>query len=1745
MPPTPSTPRRSSYNRRSAPVTPKSNTPKPEGLYDLNSVQDRIKQWQSQGAAAAPAPDADSILSNPASDIERLDRRERRSQLSNNKENPEAIESTAKRRSGRIVDRDSKESVRDIRSSSTPRKRVISDTNWKVKIKSKEPRSSNATPRQESRTRDLDSDVERTRSPAEIEREERRRRMREARKSRRCDDERLKEIYGTSTPPTIDPQVPYEDPETQRNVDSDLARRFTRPTKDRDPSHIVDRQESIRPEDDDGRHRRRSKYAETLGSGANSSDVHTSSKQRKGSIFNKTKEMFAKTEQPPTMSSRLPSIAAWLEEQPDDPFVDDGEAPVEVPPPLKPRTRRRVSAEAKVQIVEDPNIIWKNLTKEITPPHRRRKRKSRENDQRPPRLSEDTLFTGCVPVHDILPQTPDQSPGVLKRRGARLSRLRDRPLGRNEKTAECSPAPPPEAQSSPSPPPVSKIVDARSDHEKRRLKPEEFPDKPCPPIGNRRLSTIASVETFTNSIEHLGQNEQNGETWDFLKLDGNGLKRRLTTHEDLMSQLSMPIADKSLRKTRSKKRAQSQASNMTTQEVFDGVKEDEAKYVRELRTLVDGVIPVLLQCVLSKSDSVTAVGLFTSSTNGKDVTRPIVDMGIALERLKSLHSRIPTHHLEGLLAWAHSAHKAYSDYLKAWRLGFQDVVVNLATNDGNSSEVDKGMPRDQNGDVVNADGKKVDVAYLLKRPLVRIKKLSKSLADLKAIVNTSSADKVAIMYENLTDLARKRTQEEQGRLEDEAAANVDATKARDLRTMTVLAGLVAVNKSRKVKAKDCFSMTLYHTSGQRVDCRIEIILRDDHTSLNAGGDVLFCEMDDTGKWLLFPPVDMNTVSARKGDKPEDLVVMVRGTGRQAWHEMLELKADDVETANEWMHMLGSNPLPPKLVRSSSFLAREEAEKYASKAAAKPLSAEALKQINGSDIEIPIGEPSVLGFKEDRKRQVSPRRQLVDKPLPKLNLGGGLQKSSQQSWSSPTSSSIPPRKPVGSGSVVSSDRSTYSAPSTTYSSSSHTPTISSTSVEPEVTPRKLNKSHDMSKEWKTSPELTDVEAAKAHGESIRAKAAAPSMDLPTLARIRGASGQPASITITSSIADQWDSTSGGGKDHSALPSRLRREKGSSRGAFITEDVTPLPAHRERPMSMPAAAISVREPQREMGALQPLSDNLVMSKPSKKSTQQTDKKAKRLSSSPLKHEYAPSVASSEDSDGSTSEASDLLSEDEDTPTPLVPVAEMRRPSRAAPPSAFRQPSGSKTATLAPSDSASQAPYRSVPSVSASEKRKAIAMVCTWSYVGTWVPVNPTGEICSVIVSAGLVEVFETSTTHVQPLSNNSSPVSSRENSLTLRPLVGFELTINVMMHGGTGLDITLRSPPTPNSRIKNASSTVLFRSSSMAEKQLLYHILNQARMNNPTMLALMAARAKKERAHPPAVKFALGEPARHSRASSFGIFGLGRSSKGSGYRASSATAPQSISGDTTESTGSTSRNLLKRLSAGSAFALNRSSVLKKAPGTVASSSLSGSSTPANSQSGYIPTNGPNAPTTSNAAVEGAGMVNNMKVRLHVREKNKDKWLDLGAVRLSILPVNAKISASDQSPPESGSNTPTRPRSISGTPTATPRMPSASYRTADPPSSKRIVIVGAGNDKDRDKTWDKSNGTAGKQQTFLDASLPEAAFERIQRIGIAINVWKEEERIAQQGGVLLGRNTVWCVSFGSERECAWVFGLVGRYR
>lgn len=285
---------------------------------------------------------------------------------------------------------------------------------------------------------------------------------------------------------------------------------------------------------------------------------------------------------------------------------------------------------------------------------------------------------------------------------------------------------------------------------RRRMEEKQspvFPKRPTPTTGDHRLSTIASVETFSTgsslseTASELSKTTLTQDTHSTLPTESNlsrntnssGLKRRLTKHSDLLSVLSLPDPAEhegvtTIRSARSLRTTRVRLETATIRGLMKELTDDESKYMRELNTLVDGVIPVLLSSVLSKSDSAVAAGLFDSNPSEQldgSFTKPIIDMGVCLERLRSLHKRIPLGDPEAIISWAHGAQKTYTDYLTAWRLGFQDVVVNLAPAARSELSPLNTMPLNANGDIVDAEGEVADVAFLLKRPLTRIKHLAK------------------------------------------------------------------------------------------------------------------------------------------------------------------------------------------------------------------------------------------------------------------------------------------------------------------------------------------------------------------------------------------------------------------------------------------------------------------------------------------------------------------------------------------------------------------------------------------------------------------------------------------------------------------------------------------------------------------------------------------------------------------------------------------------------------------------------------------------------------------------------------------------------------------------------------------------------------------------------------------------------------------------------------------------------------
>jgi hypothetical protein len=470
-----------------------------------------------------------------------------------------------------------------------------------------------------------------------------------------------------------------------------------------------------------------------------------------------------------------------------------------------------------------------------------------------------------------------------------------------------------------------------------------------------------------------------------------------------------------------------------------------------------------------------------------------------------------------------------------------------------------------------------------------------------------------------------------------------------------------------------------------------------------------------------------------------------------------------------------------------------------------------------------------------------------------------------------------------------------------------------------------------------------------------------------------------------------------------------------------------------------------------------------------------KTRRRSSSPLKHEYEPSTAteSSISSEEELSDEESLTSDsdgelEDDIPMPLPPVGQIKQFPKVSPPSSiYNLPNGSIT----PSQSASNTPYRAVPQ-GTGQASKAIASIFSWSDSGRWNSLHP--DECSIVVTPGKVEVFEITAAHSKPFMADGDEIIPPERGA---PLVAVELTPLVPMRKSTAIDITIRSPPCPESRIKSGNN-IMLRSRNPTECAQLYAMINISRINNPTYIALQNARGPYGQSSW-AEAMDRQNAARSNAGSSSGWFGgtLGRRSS---YRKTSTRAA-SISAVTESSVGTMNtalRSALGRFSFGKNGRFNiRGSTLGSRSlnsfDTGSSGSGSGTSTP-----GADPGRAPGAP---------AG-ITNTKCRLYERDTVSSKWRDMGAARLTImLPDPA-------------------------TPQSAMRQGKGSPGMRNLGQEKRIVVVGK-----------------SKNDTLLDVTLGESCFERVARSGIAVSVWEDvglAGTVGAVGGVTGARARVFMI-------------------
>ncbi|KAI1501077.1 hypothetical protein F5X99DRAFT_383791 [Biscogniauxia marginata] len=479
----------------------------------------------------------------------------------------------------------------------------------------------------------------------------------------------------------------------------------------------------------------------------------------------------------------------------------------------------------------------------------------------------------------------------------------------------------------------------------RAAPPPLYPKRRPPTNGFHELSTIVSdgdaFSTLESEISSMVSETTITHTSGLTRSTAlsrkhsqkPGLKRRLTKHSDLVSVLSLPDntatfrSSKSLRATRSVRRPTNHLENATVEGLLQEFANDEDMYQRELKTVVDGVIPVLLTHLVY-GDGSSAKELFGPSCgNPKEdkMSKAVVNMGVFLEKLKNQHRRCPLSDIHSLPHWLESIQGIYESYLDVWRLGFQGIIVNLApASPDDCDSLVNAMPRNEQGDVVNEHGDRIDVAHLLKRPLVRVKWIAKFIQGYRAVTGTNEYETLASKWDALQQKARRRHKEEVARVVDDDAKYADTSRVRDLRTLGALDN-VRIDHYRQVYAKDEFSLNLRHSNGQRLDCQVELIFRDNQLFKSDPGDLLIREAGSGGRsWLLFAPITGGHYSARRGDNKHQLVLMIRGYNDE-WFELITLTTDNEQQVLDWLNILGSSPVPPEvkkdvpLERQSSLL----------------------------------------------------------------------------------------------------------------------------------------------------------------------------------------------------------------------------------------------------------------------------------------------------------------------------------------------------------------------------------------------------------------------------------------------------------------------------------------------------------------------------------------------------------------------------------------------------------------------------------------------------------------------------------------------------------------------------------------------------------------------------------------------------------------------------------------------------------
>jgi hypothetical protein len=244
--------------------------------------------------------------------------------------------------------------------------------------------------------------------------------------------------------------------------------------------------------------------------------------------------------------------------------------------------------------------------------------------------------------------------------------------------------------------------------------------------------------------------------------------------------------------------------------------------------------------------------------------------------------------------------------------------------------------------------------------------------------------------------------------------------------------------------------------------------------------------------------------------------------------------------------------------------------------------------------------------------------------------------------------------------------------------------------------------------------------------------------------------------------------------------------------------------------------------------------------------------------------------------------------------------------------------------------------------------------------------------------LIEAYDIAQAHAV-LSQDKDGLIATPSSKGVKPLVALELTPLVPLRRGTAVDISIRSPPTPGSLLR-AGNNVMFRSRNPDDCEKLYALINRARIDNPTYIALSKARGPTQQSN-----WAEVMDRRPAARPTGSWWNLG-SRKSSTYR-SNGSRPVSIAAtESSIGTMNSAFSALRRFSGSNRIWNIAKSTITSREGTRSTNSGTMSS-------------GVATPIPLDPRLGTPLGISNAKIRLYIRESSY-KWKDLGSARLTVM-------------------------------------------------------------------------------------------------------------------------------------------------